>query len=91
MTDDTLVLRSPGRAERTRRALASAALNRLRADGSFTTEEVAADAGVSLATVYNRFPEGRDGLMAGAFGQVDFIKYVVLSPRFFHRDTFDLF
>lgn len=70
MTDDTLVLRSPGRAERTRRALAAAALNRLRADGSFTTEEVAADAGVSLATVYNRFPEGRDGLMAAAFDAV---------------------
>ena len=70
MVADTLVLHSPGRAERTRRALGAAALIRLRANGSFTTEEVAADAGVSLATVYNRFPEGRDGLMAMAFGAV---------------------
>ena len=70
MVAETLVLRPPGRAERTRRALAAAALARLRADGSFTTEEVATDAGVSLATVYNRFPEGRDGLMAEAFEAV---------------------
>ncbi len=70
MAAETLVLPLPGRAERTRRALAAAALIRLRSDGSFTTEEVAADAGVSLATVYNRFPEGRDGLMAAAFAAV---------------------
>ncbi len=70
MVAETLVLRPPGRAERTRRALAAAALARLRADGSFTTEEVATDAGVSLATVHNRFPEGRDGLMAEAFEAV---------------------
>ena len=70
MAAETLVLPLPGRAERTRRALAAAALIRLRADGSFTTEEVAADAGVSLSTVYNRFPEGRHGLMAAAFAAV---------------------
>ncbi len=55
------------RATRTRTALVDAALARLRTDGAFTTEQVAADAGVSVATVYNRFPDGRDGLLAAAF------------------------
>ncbi len=55
------------RAERTREALVDAVLARLRTDGAFTTEQVAADAEVSVATVYNRFPDGRDGLLAAAF------------------------
>tara|TARA_B110000438_G_scaffold250481_1_gene254369 strand:+ start:1014 stop:1556 length:543 start_codon:yes stop_codon:yes gene_type:complete len=41
----------------------------LRTDGSFTAEQVATDAGVSVATIYNRFPDGRDGLLAAAFDQ----------------------
>ena len=56
-----------GRAARTRAALVEATLARLRSDGSFTAEQVATDAGVSVATIYNRFPDGRDGLLAGAF------------------------
>ena len=56
-----------GRAARTRAALVEATLVRLRSDGSFTAEQVATDAGVSVATIYNRFPDGRDGLLAGAF------------------------
>ena len=54
------------RAERTREALIDATVAALREDGSFTTEQVAGMAGVSVATVYNRVPEGRDGLLAGA-------------------------
>ena len=56
-----------GRSERTRRILVDATVDRLRSDGAFTAEQVAADAGVSVATIYNRFPEGRDGLLAAAF------------------------
>lgn len=56
-----------GRAARTRAALVGATLARLRSDGSFTAEQVAVDAGVSVATIYNRFPEGRDSLLAAAF------------------------
>jgi len=56
-----------GRAARTHGALVEATLARLRSDGSFTVDQVAADAGVSVATIYNRFPEGRDGLLAAAF------------------------
>ena len=56
-----------GRAARTRAALVEATLARLRSDGSFTAEQVATDAGVSVATIYNRFPDGRDGLLAAAF------------------------
>ena len=56
-----------GRSARTRAALVEATLARLRSDGSFTAEQVATDAGVSVATIYNRFPDGRDGLLAGAF------------------------
>lgn len=55
------------RSTRTRAALVEATLTRLRADGSFTAEQVATDAGVSVATIYNRFPDGRDGLLAAAF------------------------
>tara|TARA_B100000470_G_C19759468_1_gene377645 strand:- start:637 stop:1302 length:666 start_codon:yes stop_codon:yes gene_type:complete len=55
------------RSTRTRAALVEATLIRLRTDGSFTAEQVAADAGVSVATIYNRFPDGRDGLLAAAF------------------------
>ena len=55
------------RSMRTRAVLVEAALGRLRTDGSFTAEQVAADAGVSVATIYNRFPGGRDGLLATAF------------------------
>ena len=51
------------RSTRTRAALVEATLTRLRADGSFTAEQVATDAGVSVATIYNRFPDGRDGLL----------------------------
>ena len=58
---------SDGRSARTRAALVEATLARLRSDGSFTAEQVASDAGVSVATIYNRFPDGRDGLLAGAF------------------------
>ena len=54
------------RAERTREVLIDATVAALREDGSFTTEQVAGMAGVSVATVYNRVPEGRDGLLAGA-------------------------
>ena len=59
-------MQGPSRAERTREALIDATVVALREDGSFTTEQVAATAGVSVATVYNRVPEGRDGLLAGA-------------------------
>jgi len=55
------------RAARTRAALVDVVLARLRSDGAFTTEQVATDAEVSVATVYNRFPDGRDGLLAAAF------------------------
>ena len=55
-----------GRAERTREALIDATVAALREDGNFTTEQVADAAGVSVATVYNRVPEGRDGLLAAA-------------------------
>ena len=55
------------RSERTRRILVDATVDRLRSDGAFTAEQVAADAGVSVATIYNRFPEGRDGLLGAAF------------------------
>ncbi len=54
------------RSQRTRDRLVDATVVRLREDGSFTTEQVADDAGVSVATVYNRFPGGRDELLAGA-------------------------
>ena len=57
---------SGSRATRTRTALDDATVAALREDGSFTTEQVAEVAGVSVATVYNRVPEGRDGLLAGA-------------------------
>ena len=57
---------SGSRATRTRTALVAATVAALREDGSFTTEQVAEVAGVSVATVYNRVPEGRDGLLAGA-------------------------
>ena len=60
----------PGRSGRTRLALVDSTLHRLRVDGSFTAEQVAADAGVSVATIYNHFSEGRDGLLAGAFDRV---------------------
>ena len=53
------------RAGRTREALIDATVAALREDGSFTTEQVAGLAGVSVATVYNRIPEGRDGLLYG--------------------------
>jgi AcrR family transcriptional regulator len=58
-----------GRSARTRAGLVEATLVRLRTDGSFTAEQVATDAGVSVATIYNRFPDGRDGLLAAAFDQ----------------------
>ena len=60
------------RAERTREALIDATVAALREDGSFTTEQVAGLAGVSVATVYNRIPEGRDGLLAGALDRALF-------------------
>ena len=56
-----------GRSERTRRVVVDATVARLRSEGAFTVEQVAADVGVSVATIYNRFPEGRDGLLAAAF------------------------
>ncbi len=56
-----------GRSERTRRVVVDATVVRLRSEGAFTVEQVAADVGVSVATIYNRFPEGRDGLLAAAF------------------------
>ena len=56
-----------GRSERTRRVVVDATVARLRSEGAFTVEQVAADVGVSVATIYNRFPDGRDGLLAGAF------------------------
>ena len=56
-----------GRSERTRRVVVDATVARLRSEGAFTVEQVATDVGVSVATIYNRFPEGRDGLLAGAF------------------------
>jgi len=55
-----------GRSERTRRVVVDATVARLRSEGAFTVEQVAADVGVSVATIYNRFPEGRDGLLAAA-------------------------
>ncbi|MEC9395788.1 MAG: hypothetical protein VYA89_08035 [Actinomycetota bacterium] len=66
-TDQDLTVQMSSRSARTRAALVDAVLARLRADGAFTTEPVAADAAVSVATVYNRFPDGRDGLLAAAF------------------------
>ena len=60
------------RAGRTREALIDATVAALREDGSFTTEQVAGLAGVSVATVYNRIPEGRDGLLAGALDRALF-------------------
>ena len=65
--DETQTDAPTGRSARTRASLIEATLARLRADGSFTAEQVAADAGVSVATIYNRFPDGRDGLLAAAF------------------------
>ena len=59
-----------GRSERTRQVLVTATVRRLRADGAFTAEQVASDAGVSVATIYNRFPDGRDGLLVAAFDRV---------------------
>ena len=59
-----------GRSERTRRVVVDATVARLRSEGAFTVEQVATDVGVSVATIYNRFPEGRDGLLAAAFDSV---------------------
>ena len=73
------------RAERTREALIDATVAALREDGSFTTEQVAGLAGVSVATVYNRIPEGRDGLLAGALDRLPESR--LLRDAYRHREA----
>jgi len=69
------------RSARTRVALVDAVLARLRVDGAFTAEQVAAAAEVSVATVYNRFPDGRDELLAAAFDRsLDRVVKVSIAP-----------
>ncbi|MED6328496.1 MAG: hypothetical protein VYD46_05685, partial [Actinomycetota bacterium] len=65
-TDQDLTVQMSSRSARTRAALVDAVLARLRADGAFTTEQVAADAAGSVAPVSNRFPDGRAGVLAAA-------------------------
>ena len=74
-----------GRSERTRQILVEATVRRLRADGAFTAEQVASDAGVSVATIYNRFPDGRDGLLVAAFDRA-LDRVVAVSTRILIAD-----